>query len=1633
MTKRILSVLLAFVLLFGLLPVQSVSAADNTKTVIEIPGGYMFGWNSIALSVPYTASTYSQAKLNTTSGSKAPVMNYVVTLPTKEASVTLKNTYANDGNSYILVSPGKNADGVLDINPARNAVYTATIAEDGNVVESDFPTTATINTGETVTVNLTNGNGQSAYLFLLRGRNGTNVDGGTRYSYSVSYACSFQFVYEGQKIDPTPTLTKNLTYGGHLCAPGESLTLSVEATVETGCTLDYQWYSGTNADNVTTKIEGATTASFTPPTSTPGITFYKVVVTGTADGVDPVSVDSAVARIVVREASSQSFSLDTFFDQPVAKLSGSDTVYYLKWSTLSSGKNESPLAKGNLKMTGRLPDHITIERVWTGSPVDAFDLSSDRTTLKTDDDTGEFSLNITTSFGTNPKVTHNRGKCYYLELSDGTVYTLVVDNDASEQTLTREPSVVQLYNESDATTPIPDAFFVANLQSAGTKTSVIRGTLQSDSPAILRAQVQSGGEDLTSKKIEAGAATKYFYWNKGQTNWVVVNGERLPKSGFFSGISDGNEEFSSSAFTLKPGLNVVEVYTNAFSFTIAPDRNESYSGMSDIAYDSLGASSSTPVVDTSSVVYLIDYQGESATELPADEAQNTDLASVTALRYGAPGSKMDPCAMVWDEEANQYQLCVPSAYQSEARHALYYTHSVLLSLRTAAAGANVQIITDPDGLIAGKQVGSCVLLDLDVLQGKADSGFTIRVSSADGSATKDYPVKIVYTSSETAPQVTITGVDTDVPFAGDTYAYYLDFASKNAANGKMTATLPEGATATVDGRSYTSGTVITLSPKQDFCRLTITAADGYTEKSYYFVTRYKDDSTIPYATISDSSKKLAKDMLWKWYDTLESMQEFGSYWQIFMARATGNEDGSEYDFSGKYVKDPARHEMKQSTDWSACILEIVMLGYNPYDFPRYVNGEYVEHYNYVEGLLASSGPFASNTWYHMGTKAVGAPQSKLQTAAGTAANENADLDIRSWAIASLSNADGIETKDLVGYIDALHGSQNTSGTYTSLWTNKAYSSTGGNVYTIGCVLSAIASAGADPDKQFAYGGKTPLQTIKDTLLTEEGKFGSTGSGAMAKDMVVGLGDILHGSNVWARYTLTADKYSDLIAKAKALNVDTSSMPEAFTQTTACGKAYYDLYDKVYEALVTADRNDEAKEMRPDVIWGMPYELFNDAVSKMCDASELTADDLDALEKLIAQYEAMDDSDRKYVGSKVLTKYQALVAKGLVLKAQQDGVSSKADDLYKQILALPDASNINDSNREQAKASVDEIRKAMTDADEELLKWAGASVLGKLEAIEGAMEVEAVIEKIKAIPDPIDEDSYEAIVTAREAYDKLTDSEQKQVPQRYLDKLTGAETAYNALLKNAKSRAISELTDHYHSFNKEDYGDAGWKKLTEIFSTAQENITSAKSCAQVSALLERAIKEMGEITADKLPFTDVRTSDWFYDDIAFVYNEGLFAGTSDTTFSPNTAMTRAMLVAVLYRMEGKPGVTGTTAFTDVAAGAYYADAVTWAANNGIVYGMSDKTFSPNTNLTREQMAAMMRRYASFKKLDTSAKADLSTFVDASAVSAWASDDMKWAVASELLYGNNHNELQPTANATRAQAAAILQRFATKIVK
>lgn len=188
----------------------------------------------------------------------------------------------------------------------------------------------------------------------------------------------------------------------------------------------------------------------------------------------------------------------------------------------------------------------------------------------------------------------------------------------------------------------------------------------------------------------------------------------------------------------------------------------------------------------------------------------------------------------------------------------------------------------------------------------------------------------------------------------------------------------------------------------------------------------------------------------------------------------------------------------------------------------------------------------------------------------------------------------------------------------------------------------------------------------------------------------------------------------------------------------------------------------------------------------------------------------------------------------------------------------------------------------------------------------------------------------------------------------------------------------------------------------------------------------------EFTDGTLPFTDVRETDWFYDDVVFAYENGLFSGTTATTFSPYAPMTRAMLVTVLYRLEGEPAVTGRSGFSDVTIGSYYEAAVTWAADNGIVNGTSAVTFSPSENVTREQMAAILCRYAQYKQYGTSASASLNAFSDAAAVSTYAKAPLSWAVSEKLVNGTD-GKLLPRASATRAQVAAILHRFVENITK
>ena len=181
------------------------------------------------------------------------------------------------------------------------------------------------------------------------------------------------------------------------------------------------------------------------------------------------------------------------------------------------------------------------------------------------------------------------------------------------------------------------------------------------------------------------------------------------------------------------------------------------------------------------------------------------------------------------------------------------------------------------------------------------------------------------------------------------------------------------------------------------------------------------------------------------------------------------------------------------------------------------------------------------------------------------------------------------------------------------------------------------------------------------------------------------------------------------------------------------------------------------------------------------------------------------------------------------------------------------------------------------------------------------------------------------------------------------------------------------------------------------------------------------------------FSDVAADAWYAEYINYVAENGLMNGYEDGRFGPNDKTTRAQIVTVLYRMEGEPAVSSSSSFKDVSAGGqYYSAAVAWASRNDIVNGYEDGRFGPNDNVTREQIAAILYRYAAYKEYDTTLAGNIASFSDAAKVSSWANSAIAWAVGEGLINGDN-GALKPQGNATRAEIATLLTRFAKNIAE
>ena len=341
------------------------------------------------------------------------------------------------------------------------------------------------------------------------------------------------------------------------------------------------------------------------------------------------------------------------------------------------------------------------------------------------------------------------------------------------------------------------------------------------------------------------------------------------------------------------------------------------------------------------------------------------------------------------------------------------------------------------------------------------------------------------------------------------------------------------------------------------------------------------------------------------------------------------------------------------------------------------------------------------------------------------------------------------------------------------------------------------------------------------------------------------------------------------------------------------------------------------------------------------------------------------------------------------------------------------------------------------------------VESSLDALNAKAEYEAnvgIADQVEAKIDAIGTvtlESESAIKEARRAYDAL-DRKQKVLVLNYAE-LEAAEAELEKLKASADQNAANEVIAKIDAIGDVtiDSGDAiqAAREAYEALTEAQKKlVTNYQALVEAekayAALVDQPTPapvipskpSTGSNASDKdLPFLDVSKNDWFYQDVKKAYEAGIMNGASGNRFEPNAATTRGMIVTILYRLENEPAVNDTCAFTDVSGGAYYEKAVIWASANGIVTGYSNTAFGPADSITREQLAAILYRYAKYKGYDMSAHAELNRYADVTSVSTYAKAPMEWAVANGLISGTSATQLSTKNTATRAQVAAIFMRL------
>lgn len=836
-------------------------------------------------------------------------------------------------------------------------------------------------------------------------------------------------------------------------------------------------------------------------------------------------------------------------------------------------------------------------------------------------------------------------------------------------------------------------------------------------------------------------------WLTNGDNYIVVNGDVDNKISV-AASSEKYGEHESPIIPLKQGWNVISVNSPQVCY-LASSSNTGFKMNAQYSY----------IVGAVYLVYSDGYKGE--IEESSDVSLSTmDVYQLTTSIYGNSAeytvtqSKEDPFV---------YSVDIPNEMP-------YDKTEIYLGVIPNDSNAEWEVI-DPSPM--DKFVEQYRVVDT-----KDREEIKIKVTAQDGTEAT-YTLKLNRVSFDACIEsVSIEGGTLETGFASDTYSYKLKGIGEEL---QFTITCSENASVKVDGKSlegegdtYT----FTIDPRRLSTVVAVTAENKTVTNTYTF--SYADDETM--WTIPESTKTLAKQMLEEsgWYDRSDSEKNdlSAGYWSVFMAAATN------LDTKDANVYDVTKHEMKQATDWAGCILELVLIGENPYNF----NGV-----NYVEGLEncysdGGYGPYACNIWALEAFKAVGHPvdESLITTVKNQAKNENFDLDMSSWALAAvneyLTEDERYEIVNRIRNVQMTEGlvSDDEVGMFYNFYYNYA------NTQSHGCALSGLAEAGVNFEEFCRLGDITPLTVVRD-------KYMKAGEGFIYcldtslhldygynKDIIIGLGDVMNGSNVWARLTLTDEKMDALKEQAITLLSSTSDdeirkeISNALDVAVNVKKGDNDFGEKYFALYDAMAKEDSSLRKYAKMCATEEAEAIDSIIESIDKLGDVTIENKAEYNKIKEAYDALD--------SEVLQSY---VSNWDVYEQRMEAFIAEINEKADAVAVLGDVDDLT----LDSKAAVDEAF-AMYDVltREEKQEITNGSNLVKANNKMTALSVEEII---KNLPETVTLDNEKAVSDAVAAYQALTTAQKRFVLSEYVYKLNEA----NKTIQTLKGQPVTDITEN----------------------------------------------------------------------------------------------------------------------------------------------------------------------------------------------------------------------------------------------